>query len=186
MKGFKGLMKNKYKESDPKKVGIESLNNIDSVNNNFEDEYKTVYVGRKSKTFSNDSKNNDDIIIKQQTENKGSDNITETVALNEGNINSLNNAKDKIYASLKYCESNVFKEFFMKDLLISIGRDPEICDLTISRDNYIGRNHAVIYYRKGKFYIVDLSSKNGTFVNDKRVEGTIEIFDKDTIKFAKT
>ena len=51
--------------------------------------------------------------------------------------------------------------------VIEMGRQPDN-DLIISEPG-ISRNHAQLRYKDGQFEIHDLNSKNGTFVNGRRV-----------------
>lgn len=46
----------------------------------------------------------------------------------------------------------------------------------------VSREHAVIKRVHGKFYIEDLKSRNGTFVNDKEVSTAVQLKDNDRIK----
>lgn len=48
----------------------------------------------------------------------------------------------------------------------------------------VSRLHAKIEYRQESFYISDLSSTNGTFVNDERITEAKELKENDVIKFA--
>lgn len=48
---------------------------------------------------------------------------------------------------------------------------------------YISRNHAVIDLKDGMFYITDTNSANGTSVNGKKVEGTVQIQPDDKVSF---
>lgn len=50
-----------------------------------------------------------------------------------------------------------------------IGRDESLANLVI-KDSFISRTHAAILEEEGKFFVQDLHSKNGTFVNDERLE----------------
>jgi len=50
-----------------------------------------------------------------------------------------------------------------------VGRDPG-CDVVVA-DPYVSRTHARIFYKDGKWYIVDLGSKNGTYVNGEDIKG---------------
>lgn len=65
-----------------------------------------------------------------------------------------------------------------------LGRDCEKSDYTFN-ETVIGRVHAKII-SLGGYYIVDLGSKNGTYVNDKRIESNVncELKDGDRIRFA--
>ncbi|MFZ2171623.1 MAG: tetratricopeptide repeat protein, partial [Methylococcaceae bacterium] len=45
-------------------------------------------------------------------------------------------------------------------------------DLVIPNDDYVSGNHASLQYEKGGLLIVDLASRNGTFVNEIRVANT--------------
>ena len=45
-------------------------------------------------------------------------------------------------------------------------------DLVLN-DEFVSRHHGEIYFRKGEFFIRDLGSRNGTFINGKRVKGSI-------------
>jgi len=64
----------------------------------------------------------------------------------------------------------------------SIGKseDSEI----LIKDDFISRNHAVLFYENHKFVLNDLQSTNHTFVNDKKISRRI-LKDNDIIKFGK-
>lgn len=69
---------------------------------------------------------------------------------------------------------------------ITIGRDPN-CDITIS-DKLTSRNHAVIQKIKNGFFISDLKSTNGTYLNGKKIEADkyVELKPGDTISIGKS
>lgn len=64
---------------------------------------------------------------------------------------------------------------------LRIGRDLE--NDIVLREHLVSRNHARINYNKQRFYITDLASSNGTFVNNQRInQPTYQIvLDEDTI-----
>ncbi len=66
-----------------------------------------------------------------------------------------------------------------------LGRLKEKVDYVVD-NRAVGKIHACIRTRNGKYYIVDLNSKNGTFINGIRIESNIEyeIKDKDEISLA--
>jgi len=74
----------------------------------------------------------------------------------------------------------VFKDYFV------IGRRSEDSDYVIS-SRIIGKTHALINFEKGRYFITDLDSRNGTFVNNERLKPSEkrEIFSNDIIGFVK-
>jgi pSer/pThr/pTyr-binding forkhead associated (FHA) protein len=65
---------------------------------------------------------------------------------------------------------------------VVIGREPE-ADIVIP-DRRISRLHAEIERRDGKYYLRDLDSKNGTYINGEKLEGQRELRDDDEIHIA--
>ena len=49
-----------------------------------------------------------------------------------------------------------------------VGRDDRMVSLVIN-DPFISRTHAAIIQEKEDYYVQDLNSKNGTFLNDERL-----------------
>jgi len=66
-----------------------------------------------------------------------------------------------------------------------IGRLPNYVDHLIE-NNAIGRAHAEIIRREGQYFITDLNSKNGTFLNEVKMDSNKEyqINDGDKVRFA--
>ncbi|MFH0797177.1 MAG: FHA domain-containing protein [Candidatus Omnitrophota bacterium] len=65
---------------------------------------------------------------------------------------------------------------------VTIGRIPE-CSLSIS-DSTVSKIHAQILRRDGDFFVEDLQSTNGTFLNGQRVDKSL-ICDGDILEFGK-
>jgi hypothetical protein len=65
-----------------------------------------------------------------------------------------------------------------------VGRKSEYTDYVIP-NNFIGRMHAQICIENGRYYIKDLGSVNGTFVNGEKLQPSEkrEIFSNDIIGF---
>ncbi len=72
-----------------------------------------------------------------------------------------------------------------KNIYIGRGESNAIC---IKDDPLVSRKHALIEYVKGKYYISDLDSTNGTYVNNHPVkkDEKIELFPGDIIRIGKT
>jgi hypothetical protein len=94
--------------------------------------------------------------------------------------------EEKVYATIIYSEDGKEKEFLMTSEVACIGRDPDMCDIVINHDDFIGRHHALIYHRTNKIYLVDVNSKNGIFIKDEKLLGKKEISHNTKIKLANT
>ena len=77
-------------------------------------------------------------------------------------------------------EGTNLSDFLKKKQTIIIGRGKE-CDITIN-DNLVSRNHAKITAENGGYFVNDLGSTNGTFVNGKKVKGKIKLSEKDELR----
>ena len=65
---------------------------------------------------------------------------------------------------------------------ITVGRSPE-CDIFLD-DVTVSRRHAIVSRRDDGYYINDLGSLNGTFVNRRRVESA-KLSDGDDVQIGK-
>jgi hypothetical protein len=67
---------------------------------------------------------------------------------------------------------------------LSIGRSAE-ADLRIE-DRYASGLHARIFSRDGRSYVEDMSSTNGTLLNDAELRGEAELIDGDLVRIGDT
>ena len=67
---------------------------------------------------------------------------------------------------------------------LSIGRSQE-ADLRIE-DHYASGVHARIFSREGRSYVEDMSSTNGTLLNDAGLHGEAELIDGDVVRIGDT
>ena len=72
----------------------------------------------------------------------------------------------------RYIDVEVKNSFF-------VGRS-EMCNL-VFHDQLMSRRHFVIEYETGQFYISDLNTTNGTFLNGLRFKGRLKLSDRDVI-----
>jgi len=65
---------------------------------------------------------------------------------------------------------------------IIVGRD-DTCDVVLP-ERQVSRQHIRIYKAHAQYYLEDLQSRNGTWVNQQRLEGITELYDGDEIHIA--
>jgi pSer/pThr/pTyr-binding forkhead associated (FHA) protein len=67
---------------------------------------------------------------------------------------------------------------------MTIGRAPE-CELRIE-DTYASQQHARLFGKNGSWYVEDLGSTNGTFVNDQKLASPAIVQPGDSIRIGTT
>ena len=74
----------------------------------------------------------------------------------------------------------------LKDQKTYVGRSPEN-DVQV-QDNYVSRKHLELYKKGDRYFIRDLNSANGTFLNGKRIGSNVErrVKEGDTIVIGMT
>jgi hypothetical protein len=65
-----------------------------------------------------------------------------------------------------------------------IGRS-DACAIRLA-DTYVSQLHARLYGENGGWYVEDLGSTNGTFLNDRKVVQPVEVHAGDVVKVGKT
>ncbi len=65
-----------------------------------------------------------------------------------------------------------------------IGRDPDCDVIVLTPDKQVSRHHARVLLSSEGILIEDLGSKNGTHINNRRIEGPVMLQDGDTIQIA--
>jgi serine phosphatase RsbU (regulator of sigma subunit)/pSer/pThr/pTyr-binding forkhead associated (FHA) protein len=84
-------------------------------------------------------------------------------------------------AILTSVSDNVVKQNFrLSDGKVTIGRHPG-CDLHIN-DGSVSRKHAMVDFRDDAYYVQDLDSRNGTFLNDAKITGPTKLSDGAQVK----
>ncbi len=76
-------------------------------------------------------------------------------------------------------------EFMLEGVEMTLGRRSDN-DIVLPLDRRISRRHARLFQRGGYWYIEDLGSANGTFVNDRRVHQPVQLRPGDRIRVGRT
>lgn len=69
--------------------------------------------------------------------------------------------------------------------VIKVGRESNN-DIVISNDSYVGRTHCEFIMDNGNYWVVDLNSKNGTFVNGVRRSGRTRLNSNDIVRIGNS
>ena len=80
---------------------------------------------------------------------------------------------------------NTKERFELMPSVSKIGRD-RTNNISLAGDHYISRNHAWILQNKGKFWIEDIGSANGTLLNGRPVSVRTQLSSGDRLIFGKT
>jgi pSer/pThr/pTyr-binding forkhead associated (FHA) protein len=92
--------------------------------------------------------------------------------------------KESVMAALVILIDGNEIEYPLADEPMLIGRHPD-CAITIAAPSVSGQ-HAKIQGKDGLFVLEDVGSRNGTFVNDQRIEGRVELHHDDSLQFGST
>lgn len=63
---------------------------------------------------------------------------------------------------------------------VTIGRRDD--NSIVLSDSFVSSNHAKLYVRNNEFYLEDLDSTNGTYVNNQKLQGRMKLKMNDEIK----
>jgi hypothetical protein len=76
------------------------------------------------------------------------------------------------------------KEYELSTEPVVIGRE-NANDLVL-KDPEVSRRHARVIYQGGRYYVEDLNSTNGTFLNDQRIRGQAPLSHGDVIRLGES
>lgn len=95
-------------------------------------------------------------------------------------------APPKAFATLRVVAPESRKgELVAIDGEITVGRGGG-CALVLADDHYASTVHARVFRRGKDLYVDDLESRNGTFVNGKRITSTTKLTRNDRVQFGQT
>jgi len=75
-------------------------------------------------------------------------------------------------------EGNISRQFTLAEIVV--GRDPA-CDL-VAPDEMVSARHARLSFHHNQWWVEDLQSTNGTFLNDERVYTATVLIDGDELR----
>ncbi|MFT5302886.1 MAG: sigma-B regulation protein RsbU (phosphoserine phosphatase) [Mariniblastus sp.] len=87
-------------------------------------------------------------------------------------------------ATLNSNDSSVLKKRFeLGKAPVIIGRHPE-CDIHID-DGSVSRHHAQVTFESGQYYLQDLNSRNGTYLNNQPIHRATKLYDHSEIRICE-
>ena len=75
------------------------------------------------------------------------------------------------------------KEYYPLEDLVSLGRGND--NKIIIKDPYVSKNHLKIVEDEGNYYLEDLNSANGTYLNGDKIMDVIELKNGDRIRIGQ-
>ena len=76
-------------------------------------------------------------------------------------------------------------EMFPVDHEVTVGRGGG-CQIVLADDTFVSQVHARLFQRDGRTYVEDLGSRNGTYVNGKRIDAATRLRRGDRIQVGQT
>ena len=76
-------------------------------------------------------------------------------------------------------------EAFALDREVTVGRGGG-CEIVLPDDTFVSQVHARLFQRDGRTYVEDLGSRNGTYVNGKRIDTATRLRRGDRVQFGQT
>lgn len=125
--------------------------------------------------------NNDKTKIMSAVGSQKEENLDETQL-----ISMPEDVDTQVFGTVIYREHGKERKMPIKGEVICIGRDPEVCNIVISEDKFLGRQHALVYCKENTIYLVDLNSKNGTYVGNQRITGKVKIKVSQKVRLGST
>ncbi len=93
--------------------------------------------------------------------------LSNTMPISRKTIYSRPKVSNKVVLEIHGLEEGV-KAIELGDQIVTIGRSPE-CEVHLPLAN-ISRQHAQVVFRKDEYYLEDMDSTNGTYLNGVRVK----------------
>ena len=76
------------------------------------------------------------------------------------------------------------KEYLIAEAVQYVGRDP--VNNIVLEDDQVSARHVKVTFEEAQYWVEDLRSTNGTFVNGVRIEKAIAIKNEDLLKIGRT
>jgi pSer/pThr/pTyr-binding forkhead associated (FHA) protein len=75
--------------------------------------------------------------------------------------------------------------FFPLDAELTIGRATG-CAVALATDTFVSQVHARVFHRGDDYWVEDLGSTNGTFVNGRKIDGAVPVRRGDRVQVGRS
>ncbi len=111
------------------------------------------------------------------------------MSANETRVTSISRLSNRVGPATESCLVQIYgpelgKRYVLDEDELTIGRDPKN-QIVLDLDN-VSRRHARISLRQGKFFLHDLGSTNGTYLNEEEVREESPLRSGDQVKVGST
>lgn len=156
------------------------INKIQEVYNQGDEQIQKILLTLKDETISLTQ-----IALKYGNLHNGKRGVLKKTNITCNNTSADNNSYDtSTEMRLEQIGGNLVFHISKNEYLI--GKNSSRVDGVIPNNNVISRIHCKIVHKDNKYYICDMESSNGTFINGKRIESgeLVEIINEDKVKLA--
>ena len=111
------------------------------------------------------------------------------MSANETRVTSISRMSNRVGSATESCLVQIYgpelgKRYVLDEDELTIGRDVKN-QIVLDKDN-VSRRHACIRLRAGKFYVEDLGSTNGTYLNEEEVVQEMQLRSGDMVQVGST
>jgi ABC-type multidrug transport system ATPase subunit len=174
-------------ESDPIIIGRHGYSADIEIEDTTVSKKHAVVVLREGTVYLMDSSSANGVYLREQRIA-----ADDWIPLDEGDTFSIGSChfKTEYELSEDFPQSNeVIESVDLKSQVLQYGRiaiGREVGSDIQLEDPSISRYHAVISYEKNKFWLEDLKSTNGTYLNGQKIHGKVELLENDNIVISLT
>jgi pSer/pThr/pTyr-binding forkhead associated (FHA) protein len=97
----------------------------------------------------------------------------------------MNNFQSALPARLILRSGEDLREYHLRQAEQTLGRD-QTNDIVLADDEQVSGKHLRLFVRAGMYYVEDMGSTNGTFLNGERISEAVLLTSGDLIKTGKT
>lgn len=122
-----------------------------------------------------------------RTNNLGCPSKTVSIGKNENGVVTVFGSSNRMIQSVCLEECSTAKKIYISKFPFRIGKAGDAKDVELF-NNAISRKHADILKEHGQYYITDLDSTNGTYINGKKIQPGVKelLTDGMLVRFANT